>query len=163
MRGQESTKACLERYFTKQAKKNDPTKKARKYTRPEKLVEKAVMQWLKDNDFSCHVVEAKAVYNKEAGTYLSGQAEKGMSDIVGCTPDGRACFIELKAKDQRCRLKDHQREFLMQKISRGSFATCVDSVEYIERCWAHYKNGGDMIETLPKKRKSRATEDIDFI
>ena len=117
------------------------------------------MQWLKDNDFSCHVVESKAVYNRQAGTYVSGQAEKGMSDIVGSTPDGRACFIELKAKDRCSTLKDHQRDFLMTKIKRGAFACCVDSVERLEMCLNHFKAGGDMAEMLPVKRSVRRNVD----
>lgn len=150
----ESTKKVLEKYFNKQARKNDPLRKKRKYSRPEKQVEKEVMAWLKDHDFSCHVVEAKAVYSPSAGIYLNSQAEPGMSDVIGCTPDGRGCFIELKARDRRSALKDHQRRFLLSKISRGAFACVVDSVEYLEKCWSHYKRGGDMTEALPKKKSS---------
>lgn len=155
----ESTKAVLEKYFEKQARENDPTRQRRKNKKPEKLVEKAVMDWLKRSDFSCHVVESKAVFSPRAGIYLNSQAEPGMSDIVGCTPDGKGCFIELKAKDRRSDLKDHQRRFLLEKISRGAFAACVDSVEYLERCWSHYKRGGDMASMLPVKRESRGDKE----
>lgn len=159
----ESTKAALERYFNKQAKQNDPLRERRKNKKPEKLVEKAVMEWLKANQFSCHVVESKAVFSPRAGIYLNSQADPGMSDIVGCTPDGMGCFIELKAKGRRPALKDHQRRFLLSKITRGCFAACVDSVDYLEKCWSHYKSGNDMTEMLPKRRaKLVESADIDF-
>jgi hypothetical protein len=160
----ESVKQAMERYFDKQAKKNDPLKKKRKNKKPEKLVEKACMDWLKIMDFSCDVVESKAVFSPRAGIYLNSQATPGMSDIVGCTPDGRGAFIELKAKDRRNALKDHQRRFLLEKISRGAFACCVDSPYYLEKCWEHYKRGGDMTEMLPIKRDKKSPDpDDEFI
>lgn len=155
----ESTKQALERYFDKQARMNNPARKKRTNKKPEKLVEKVVMEWLKANDFSCDVVESKAVFSPRAGIYLNSQATPGMSDIVGCTPDGRGCFIELKAKDRRSDLKDHQRRFLLEKISRGAFAACVDSVEYLEKCWRAYRIGSDITEFLPVKREARGDKE----
>lgn len=152
----ESTKAALERYFNKQAKANAPKKQTRKNKRPEKIVEKEVMEWLKANDFSCHVVESKAVFSPRAGIYLHSQAEPGMSDIVGVTPDGYGAFIELKAKDRRSSLKDHQRRFLLEKIARGAFACCVDSVEYLEKCYDKFILGHDQTLMLPIKREQRS-------
>lgn len=157
-----STKRALERYFDKQARRNDPLRKKRSYGAPEKEVEKEVMAWLKENDFSCDVVESKAVFNRSAGTYVSGQTVKGMSDIVGCTPDGMGCFIELKAHGRRSQLKIHQRKFLLAKMMRGAFACVVDSVDYLEECWDCFQLGGDMTEKLPrvKKEKSPPSEDL---
>ena len=151
-----STKASLHKYLDKHAKEFDPSRRRKKKNnRPEKEVEKEVMEWLKRNDFSCHVVESKAVFSASAGIFLHSQADPGMSDIIGCTPDGMGCFIELKAKGKKSTLKMHQRKFLLSKIARGAFSVCVDSVEYLEKCWDYYKFGGDLTIMLPKLREHR--------
>lgn len=93
------------------------------------LVVSPCMDWLKANNFSCSIVESKAVFSKGANRYLRGMTDKGFSDIAGCSPVGKAVFIETKAPGKRRELKPHQRDFLVEKIKRGAFAVCVDSVE----------------------------------
>ena len=114
------------------------TRTHRKNKKPEKEVEKQVMAWLEQNDFSCHVVESKAVYNYQAGRYLKGQTVSGMPDVIGVTPDGIGCFIELKAPGRRSRLREAQREFLETKIRRGAFSLCVDSVGYLSSAYDNW-------------------------
>lgn len=110
--------------------------------KPEKLVEMACMEWLKENNFSCDVVESKAIFSRKANRYLRGNAPIGFSDIVGCDANGVAVFIELKAFGKRNNISDEQKAFLIKKIMRGAFACCTDSVDYLSklyRVWYDHK------------------------
>jgi hypothetical protein len=108
------------------------------------------MKWFKENGWSMHVIESKAVYNFEAGRYDHGQTEPGVSDSFGCAPDGTGSFVEFKAPGKRSTLKDHQRQFLMSKIARGAFAACVDSVRCLEDAWKEFEHRRKMDPQLAK-------------
>ncbi len=108
------------------------------------------MAWLKANSFSCHAIEAKAVYSFEAGRYMSGQTAPGVADIFGCSAEGVAVFIELKAPGRRCTLKEHQRAFLIAKINAGAFGVCVDSVECLAGAWSEFSHRRKMDTQLAK-------------
>lgn len=122
--------------WPKPSKQRAPRTKSNQ--RPEKEVEKEVVAWLKQNGFRCHVVESKGVYNAAAGRYLEGQTVSGFSDIVGACPDGRACFIELKAKGRRSTVSPNQKWFLRDKIEVGSFGCVTDSVEHLEEIYKRF-------------------------
>jgi|CXWL01.1.fsa_nt_gi hypothetical protein len=126
-----SVKSALEKYSRKHSGIIKKRQVKSKNERPEKAVEKEVIQWCKIKGFSVSVVEAKAVYSQSAGMYLRGPVEAGFADIVGCTNNGTACFIELKAIGKRSTLSKLQYNFLMSKINLGSFAVCVDSASYL--------------------------------
>lgn len=136
-----TVRAALESYYERQQKELESEQRPRrKNQKPEFEVKKAVMAWLKERGFSCHVIEAKATYSQAAGRYVSGQTEPGVADIFGCTPEGVAVFIELKAPGKRYTLKAHQRDFLKTKIQAGAFAVCVDSVECLEQVWNAFEH-----------------------
>ena len=122
-----------------------------KRERPEKQVEKSVLEWCARSGFDISVVESKAVYSRSAGRYLRGQTEAGFSDLVGVTSTGRACFIELKAEGKRSTLKPHQYDFLLRKIKLGAFACCVDSVELIDSIYTRWLN---IIDIEPETAKA---------
>lgn len=111
--------------------KNATTPK-RKNQKPEKLVEKDCLAFLRQLGCAVYVVESKAHYSAQAGAYVSQSAQSGFSDLVGCLPNGLFLAVELKAKGRRSTLKPNQREFLVQKIQRGGFGVCVDSVAMLE-------------------------------
>lgn len=161
----DSAMRALNKYSQKQIKSTKKSKsKKRTGLSPEKTVEKEVMKWIKDQGFSCNVVEAKAIYSPTAGQYLRGQTDAGFPDIAGCTPHGLGCFIELKAKGKRSTLKEHQRQFLIEKINRGAFAVCVDSVDCLRDIINRIKGSSYdqrkdlLLDHLPKKRKPREEE-----
>jgi hypothetical protein len=154
----ESTKAALDRFFSKQAKHDQRI--PRKNQKPE-FTNTVVpcLEWLRSNGWSVDIVEAKATYSAQAGRYLSGPTEAGMPDLVGCAPDGIGAFIEAKAKGKRSTVRPQQHAYLTEKISKGAFAVVVDSVEDLERqylAWA--SSPGDyqkqyLLEQLPKLAK----------
>lgn len=168
LKGRNSTKEALLKNQRKVLKKARSNK--RKNKKPEKEVEKVVMEWLDNHNFSCHVVESKAVYNASAGRYLKGQTVPGCSDIIGCTPDGVSVWIELKAPGRRSTVSDSQREFLHSKIERGCFAVVVDSVDELQHLYANWckhkvrnlKPSAKkyLYDSLPKKRKNDAKDDL---
>jgi hypothetical protein len=106
--------------------------KERKNERPEKITEKEVLSWCKAKGFDVSVVESKAVYSRGAGRYLRGQTEAGFADIAGCTDDGTAAFIELKARGKLKTIRPAQILFLERKARLGAFACCVDSASLID-------------------------------
>lgn len=134
-----------------------PVKPSKKNSKPEfELTYKPVKRWLYENGFSCDKVESKAVRGADGGFYR-GMAVAGMSDLVGCDPHGYAVFIELKAPGRRASLKGHQRDFLIEKIKRGAFACCTDSVEHLSETYSHWqktKSKEFLMANLPLSRVS---------
>lgn len=133
---------ALEKFMTKQQKELEPDEgPRRKNARPEMdLVQKPCKAWFRRSGWSMFIIDAKAEWNAAAGTFISSsQVEPGFSDSVGCTPDGTAAFVEFKAPGKRATLKPHQRAFLEDKIRKGCFAICVDSVEGLADAWERFK------------------------
>lgn len=126
---------ALDKYLNKQIKKSQPTKK---YSKPEKEVEKVVLQYLRQKEFLVFVVESKAVYSEKSSRYLSGQLTPGFSDVVGLTPHGQFVAVELKAKGRLSTLRPAQYEFLRSVILNHGFAVVVDSVERLEMIMEEY-------------------------
>lgn len=154
----DSVRKALYKYHEKALQKGGKTSKKRN-KKPEKEVEKVCMRWFYDHGFSMNVVEAKAVYNTQAGRYVSGQTDAGFVDSAGCTPTGIGAFVEFKAKGRRSTLSMGQREFLKEKIMRGCFACVVDGFEHLSGLyfsWVSMSDRQDRIQLLmndlPKKR-----------
>ena len=116
-------------------------KPRRKNKKPEKAVEQEILLWCRQKGFDVDVVESKAKFNTITGLYTGKATIPGMSDILGNTSDGRAVFIELKAKGRRVgsALREEQRAFLIRKIKGSCFAVVTDSIEYIEDIWMKYQ------------------------
>lgn len=115
------------------------TKRSKPNGKPEKEVERACMEWLTANGFSCHVVESKAVYSHKAGRYIQGQTDQGFSDCVGVYgANGTAVFIEFKAPGRAWKLRPAQKHFLRTKIEHNAFACVVDSVERLQKIWTEF-------------------------
>lgn len=135
----ESTRKAFEKYLIK----NDPTLKKKRKKRngsPEKEVEKEVTAWLKKNNFSFNVMEAKSTFSAKAGRYISQSVTPGVSDIVGNDPNGAACFIELKAPGKLKSLRPNQYLFLKDKILKNCFAVVVDSAMLLEQLYHQWLN-----------------------
>lgn len=136
----------------------------RKNQKPEAKVVNASLLWLNEMGFSCCVVDAAATFSISAGRYLRGMAKKGMTDIVGVTPTGYGTFIEIKALGKLNTLKDHQKEFIREKILKGSFSIVTDSAQRLKDIYTQWhslklidndKSIAYLLDKLPKKRKSR--------
>jgi len=133
-----SAQQALDKYYRKILAENVGSKRT-KNGQPEKNLEKEVFIWLAAHGFSLHTVESKAVFSKRLGRYLKSQAVAGFSDLVGVSPTGLGCFIELKAPGRLSTLRPAQRAFLAQKIECGAFAVVVDSVDRLATLWEEFQ------------------------
>lgn len=122
-----STKKAIDKYLNK----HNPSKKKRKNKSPEKDFEKKVCDWLKQNNFSYFVAEAKSTYSPKAQRYIAQSITPGASDIMAVDSLGHACFIELKAPGKRSTIRPNQHDFLSDKINFNAFAVCTDSIEHL--------------------------------
>lgn len=163
-----STREAIFKYHQKQLNQGVTREPKRKNKKPEKNVEKAILEWGKDLGNHLHVVDSSS-YDPIFGRKGLAKAERGFSDIVGNTCEGLALYIELKAKDQRSRLSEFQRLFLENKIDQYCFAVVVDSRARIEQYWKGFWSLKDLDDRksylrdcLPKKRKSRNEDDYLF-
>lgn len=129
-----STQNAIHNFIKRECALGSTREPRQKNKKPERETEKAVLLWAKDNGFFLHVIEASS-YDPILRRKGSAKAQSGMSDLIGNTPSGLSCYIELKAKDRRSTLSEQQRHFLMQKIDQNCFAVVVDSVDKVSQYW----------------------------
>jgi hypothetical protein len=156
-----STSAAMLKYHKKQLGQGTTRERKTTYKKPEKDVERAVLEWGCMNSIHLHVVEASS-YDPRLGRKGVSKAPLGFPDVVGNTQDGHSLWIELKAKDRRSALRESQRSFLESKISANCFAVVVDSVEGLSQYWRGFwslrttqERQSFLLDCLPKKRQAR--------
>lgn len=124
--------SALGKYYARQNAKAT-NKPHRKNAKPEKDAVKEVCTWLKLNSFSFDIIEASN-FDPVTGRLLKvSKATPGFSDIVATSPQGIACYIEVKAKGKRSTIRPHQEAFLKNKIQHSAFAICADSSDYLSK------------------------------
>lgn len=147
-------KAAIERYELRQTKTSEPKRHNQK---PEKEVEKSVLEYMKSLGCKLTVVESKAVFSQSSGRYLSGQTIAGFPDIVGLNSQGLFLGLELKALGRRSTLKNHQRLFLTQIIHSNGFACVTDSVSHLSSLYSKF-----LLETNLEKRQALLLQDLPY-
>lgn len=163
-----SVEDAITRYYERQNLVPTTSVPTRKNEKPEKEVEKKVLDWCRSfAGWSMDVVEAKAVFSEGAQMYLHSQAKSGFSDLVGCTGMGLFVAIELKAPGRLSTLREKQREYLIDKINKGCFAVVVDSVELLITLWKTFvslpsveERKKFLLESLPKPPKSKSNNQV---
>lgn len=163
----DSTRAAMDAYIRRECAPENTTAPKRQNKTPERDTERAVLRWAKDNGFFFHVVESSR-FDPLLGQMGSAKAQAGMSDLIGNTPNGLACFVELKAKGRRSALSEQQRHFLKQKIEQNCFAVVVDSAESIARQWSEFcscssqtKRQEYLMHSLPKEKSRPPRDDFE--
>lgn len=135
-----------------------------KKVKPEKITQSLIQSWCLKNSFWVHVIESKATFSKNLNRYLRGNAPEGFPDMVGITPCGLACYIELKARGKRSNLSPEQTSFLVKAIALGAFAVVTDSPENIEAIWRCWQSTNDkkhfLLTQVPKKHLAMALRSI---
>lgn len=105
--------------------------------KPEKAVEKACMDWMRERGWSVNVFEAKATWNGQAWVQKGMRA--GTSDCLGSTNDGMSVAIEFKAPGKLSTFNSDkrylQRKFIVDKINTYNFACVIDSVKRLEEIY----------------------------
>lgn len=148
----EARKKSIMDAMTKYYERNNPNKEKRHNTKPEKEVEKEVVLWMKMMGWKYTVIESKAVYSQAMGRYMHSQAKKGHADITGITDCAVGFAVELKAPGKRSTLREDQRIFLVDYISRGGFACVTDSVSHLENLykkWTVNRDSSLLLNDLP--------------
>lgn len=151
---------ALNKHALSQMPKTPKSGRRNKNQSPEKLVQNECLHWLRLQGFAVHVIDSKATYSLSSQTYRSSTVKPGFSDLVGCDNNGIFLAIELKAKGKLSTLKPHQRQFLEEKIKRGAFAVCVDSVDLLKTLYRNWNlvTGEPaklyLLHSLPPKKES---------
>ena len=148
-------RAAVEKSAKKDLKEIDKLqgtgKKRKKNGKPEKMVERDCLAWMRKMDWEVQIYESKAIYNAAAGRYQANPGVKtGNADCQGIMPSGVSVAVEFKAPGKLSTfLKDTnipQRDFIIKRIHMNGFAVVVDSVEMlmdIYRQWEILKAKGD--------------------
>lgn len=133
------------------------------YSHPEREVQAEIIKWCRAQKISIDIVSAQNVWDHKTEGYTQQVVRSGFSDAVGVMENGRAIFLEFKAPGKRNTLKEHQREFLIEKIEHNAFACCTDSVEHLKNLlfkWKenirlrYYENARKiLIDDLHKKKE----------
>jgi hypothetical protein len=136
----EPARRSLEAYFKKQAKVKE--QKPRRNQKPEKQVERACMEWMRNKGWSMQVIECKNTYNPFRKKWVSSATRSGTADSVGNTDQGLSAYVEFKAPGKLKtfnRPKNiRQREFIHEKINTFCFAVVVDSAERLAMIYEEY-------------------------
>lgn len=98
----------------------------------EKILQKAIIQYLRLKRCEVFKVNSGGVYDKKFGGYRKN-AYAGVADVIACSPEGRFIAIEVKGKNGKA--SEEQKEFLYQIERRGGIAilayTLNDVIEKI--------------------------------
>lgn len=134
--------------------------------KPEAIFKLKLYNHIKSLGWSIDIIESAAVYNAQAGRYISGKARPGYSDMSGNTPDGIACFIECKAPQRRKDVRPDQHQFLTEKINANCFAIVCDSIEHFDKIYKSWRESDNKkslllndLPDLPPRFKSDFTMD----
>lgn len=122
----------------KEISKLNGTYKKRKHSRPEKLVEKACLEWMRNQGWSIQIIESKATYNPK-GFWTNQAAKAGTADCLGTTNEGISVAVEFKAKGKlktfNKETNKRQIDYIIEKINHGAFATVTDSVDRLKEIY----------------------------
>lgn len=169
----EDYKARVQRAIMKHAerelKKNEPK---RKHNKPEKLVEKDCLDWMRSKGWDINIYESKATYSPSAGRYMAQSMKAGTCDCIGISNEGEPVFVEFKAKGKCSTFAKEknmrQQDFLIAKINLGAFACVVDSANLLEAYYIQWKRRKEesfdaakafLLDVLPRSKKQNP---IDF-
>lgn len=105
-----------------------PEKKKRNNT--EERVKDDIKAWLESQ--GCYMRVIKSDGRKlPNGKWIPSKQGRGISDLIGVTPQGRFIAVEVKAPGKEKTATPEQLDFLEQVRSRGGFALVASSVEQV--------------------------------
>lgn len=93
-------------------------------------IQKAIMDYLRLKGVVCFKHRNVGIYKKDTGSYIPlPSGEKGISDIIGCLPDGRFLAIEVKCPGKNA--NKNQLDFLKKVWERGGVGLVARSLDDI--------------------------------
>ncbi len=96
----------------------------------ERNVQRACLEWLAAHGIYAWRQNQGAIPLQNGG-YRRFSGLKGVSDILGITNDGR--FLAIEVKGPHGKMSKDQEDFQQAIADRGGVATCVRSVDELER------------------------------
>lgn len=172
---------ALHRYFEKEDRKygGTPASKPRqkRNEKPEKLVEKACLDWMRKQNWLVEIYEAKSTFSESRQRWVGASMKAGTSDCMGSLPNGIGVAIEFKAPGKLSTFNSEkrtlQRNFIVNRINSNNFACVVDSVDRLQliyQTWRDLRESNSdlnasreyLISMLPKKKKTGLESDLLF-
>lgn len=165
---------ATENYIKRQERVAEGPK--RKNDKPEKVVEKDCLAWMRAQGWQVQVYEAKATFDPRRGIYRNQSMKAGNPDCMGVDSLGNAVAVEFKAPKKRSSFNSErrakQKEFILKRIEINTFACVVDSSAMLVQLymqWLELKNNMQnkeakelLLEALPKVKKNKKFTDLNF-
>jgi len=147
---------ALEAFSKKDLKEIDKlTGKKRKNQKPEKLVEAECLFWMRQQRWSCQIIESKATCVN--GVWRNQAVQAGTVDCLATLPNGMAAYIEFKAFGKLSTFNrpgnERQVQYVKSKIQMNAFACVTDSAERLKTIY----------ETWEQKREISLDEARDYL
>ncbi len=142
--GKDSTRKALDSYMSRQIPRSDTNRKKHN-AKPEKEVERACLNWMRDPErgWSVQIYSASATFNPVQGRWMAQSMKAGTVDCQGLMPDGTFVAVEFKAPGALRRFnlpKNHrQKEYLVEKIRMNAFGCVCDSARRLAEIFDGYK------------------------
>ena len=94
----------------------------------ESQIQKAIMDYLKRKKILCFKHRNVGIYKQATKSYIPlAYGEKGISDIIGCLPDGRFLAIEVKRPGNKPSIE--QADFLARVNAMGGLGLIAYSID----------------------------------
>ena len=126
--------------------------RGKKNKSPEREVAMACVSWLESNGFIGNIYESKATYDPRRGVYRQQAMKAGHADWAGVDSSGIAAAVEFKAPGKLSTFNIDknflQRQFIINRISIGSFACVVDSASLLSSIYSHWLSLSDRDERI---------------
>lgn len=107
--------------------------KKQKRNNPEGKVKNAIQEFLRLR--GCYTRTIKSDGQKlPSGKWIPSKQGRGISDLIGVTPEGRFLAIEVKAPGKEKTATPEQLDFISNIIERGGIGVVASSIAQVE--WA---------------------------
>ena len=94
----------------------------------ESQIQKTILDFIKRNKILCFKHRNVGIYKKATNSYIPlAYGEKGISDIIGCLPDGRFLAIEVKRQGNKPSIE--QADFLKRVNMMGGIGFVAYSLD----------------------------------
>lgn len=168
----QSTINALNKYCTKYFGEERPKPRDKKNKKPEKIVEKACLEYMRAVGWSVQIFEAKATWSPQQNCYVSQGMKAGTCDCMGSTDEGIAVAVEFKAPGRLSTFNREdnylQKNFILEKINSNAFACVVDSADHLREIvvkWKLFRKDGleaarnYLLSALPKSSQKTRLKD----
>ena len=98
------------------------------FNETEKQIQKAIIDYLRLKKYVVFKHHSTGFTSKGGEIRTFKYGDKGISDLIACTPEGRFCAIEVKRK-KGGKVSDDQKYFIEQVKANGGIAFVAYSID----------------------------------